>query len=40
VITLPPTVQRDQITAWLKDGVLWLRLPNVAAATVRNVAVS
>lgn len=40
VIPLPPTVQRDQMTVWLKDGVLWMRIPNEAAAQPRSITVS
>jgi HSP20 family protein len=40
VIPLPPTAQRDHMTAWLKDGVLWLRIPNEAAMPARSISVS
>jgi HSP20 family protein len=40
VIPLPPTVQRDQMTAWLKDGVLWLRIPNELSIPPRTITVS
>jgi HSP20 family protein len=40
VIPLPPTALRDQMTAWLKDGVLWLRVPSDAAVQARSISVS
>jgi HSP20 family protein len=40
VIALPPTAQREHMTAWLKDGVLWLRAPNEAAVPPRNITIS
>lgn len=40
VVTLPPMAQRDQMSAWLKDGVLWLRIPNDAAVQARTISVS
>ncbi len=38
--TLPETVDADNISADLKDGVLALRLPKKEAPTPRNIAVN
>jgi HSP20 family protein len=40
VIPLPPTVQRDQMSASLKDGVLCLRLPTETVTAPRSITVS
>lgn len=39
-ITLPTSVEIDHVTAQVQDGLLLLRMPKVAAAKARRIAIS
>lgn len=40
VVPLPPTARTEQMSAWLKDGVLSLRIPRLPAEAQRTIAIA
>lgn len=40
IVSLPPTAVADHMSAWLKDGVLTLRVPREREGRARNISIS